>query len=349
MDNELGSKLDLTPDSNKNSERAMFLGLDGIPMKTIPKDSTIFLSYSYSGYWSLSNQTNIHCLENQYLELNMKVSEKLWGSFQTFIDSENSINEHIKYMLLDTGLNPESPASKNDFAKILEKLTDIDDKRFFNKYLYTIDFFSLISNIQEVANEINYLTGEFYYILNFDSEFIGLPDESKVMVRTSKNPAANKLIGLMALIYIRLHSLLDYHTKLAYEIEKTKVNFDKYPRLSSKNKLYSDKKNLKIDSSKGTLFHKDPFIIEIESYRNELIHNSLLDDKPRIYERYRNNQVIERYILLPDIDENGRLESYVNRRFFYSNEKKFNHILPDLLQTFQERQLETLKVLSQMI
>ena len=135
MDNELGSKLDLTPDSNKNSERAMFLGLDGIPMKTIPKDSTIFLSYSYSGYWSLSNQTNIHCLENQYLELNMKVSEKLWGSFQTFIDSENSINEHIKYMLLDTGLNPESPASKNDFAKILEKLTDIDDKRFFNKYL----------------------------------------------------------------------------------------------------------------------------------------------------------------------------------------------------------------------
>ena len=215
--------------------------------------------------------------------------------------------------------------------------------------LYTIDFFSLISNIQEVANEINYLTGEFYYILNFDSEFIGLPDESKVMVRTSKNPAANKLIGLMALIYIRLHSLLDYHTKLAYEIEKTKVNFDKYPRLSSKNKLYSDKKNLKIDSSKGTLFYKDPFIIEIESYRNELIHNSLLDDKPRIYERYRNNQVIERYILLPDIDENGRLESYVNRRFFYSNEKKFNHILPDLLQTFQERQLETLKVLSQMI
>ena len=61
----------------------------------------------------------------------------------------------------------------------------------------------------------------------------------------------------------------------------------------------------------------------------------------------KNRQLIERYLLLPDVDQNGRLESYINRRFFYSNERKFNYILPDLLRTFQERQLKTLKVLLQ--
>jgi len=151
----------------------------------------------------------------------------------------------------------------------------------------------------------------------------------------------------MALIYIRLHSLLDYYTKLAYEIEKIKTSFEKYPKLASNNKLYSDKKKLKINESIGTLFEKDAFINGIESYRNELIHNSLLDDTPRIYEKYENYELVERYILLPDTDENGRIEGYVNRKFFYSQEVKFNLILPDLLRTFQERQLNTLQVLSQ--
>lgn len=151
----------------------------------------------------------------------------------------------------------------------------------------------------------------------------------------------------MALIYIRLHSLLDYHTKLAYEIEKTRVDFEKYPKLSSKNELYSSRKKLKVNGSKDTLFEKDAFITEIDSYRNELIHNSLLDDELRIYEKYEDRQLIERYLLLPDVDQNGRLESYINRRFFYSNERKFNYILPDLLRTFQERQLKTLNVLLQ--
>jgi hypothetical protein len=263
------------------------------------------------------------------------------------VGAEGSINADWKDMLTDTGLNAESTLSKSDFDKILGKITDADDKKFLHKYLYTIDVFSLISNIQELSKELIYLSGDFYYILNFESEFSGLPNSNKQNFRTTKSPVANKLIGLMALIYIRLHSLLDYYTKLAYEIEKIKTSFEKYPKLASNNKLYSDKKKLKINESIGTLFEKDAFINAIESYRNELIHNSLLDDTPRIYEKYENYELVERYILLPDTDKNGRIEGYVNRKFFYSQEVKFNLILPDILRTFQARQLKTLEVLSQ--
>lgn len=335
--------------TNKSLERSMYLGLNGIPMATKPNNSSDFLFYNPSGFWSFPNQTIIHSLENQYLLLYELVETKLWGSSQAYIDAEGSIDVHWKDMLADTGLNAESTLSKSDFDKILGKITDIDDKKFLHKYLYTIDVFSLISNIQEISNEITYLSGDFYYILNFESDFSRLLHSDKQNFRTTKSPVANKLIGLMALIYIRLHSLLDYQTKLAYEIEKIKTSFEKYPKLSSNNKIYSDKKKLKIDKSIGTLFEKDAFINGIESYRNELIHNSLLDDTPRIYEKYENHELVERYILLPDTDENGRIEGYVNRKFFYSQEVKFNLILPNLLRTFQERQLKTLQVLSQNI
>lgn len=332
---------------SKSSEKSMYLGLNGIPLKTMPTDHTNFLLYIPTGYWSFPNQTNIYSVDSQYLQLYEQVEKKLWGSSKEYLEAERSIGDDWRNMLVDTGHNPESSVSKSDFDKILAKITDVDDKRFLHKYLYTIDFFSLISNIQEISKELIYLSGDFYYILNFESEFLGLSNSDKQMYRTTKSPVANKLVGLMALIYIRLHSSLDYHTKLAYEIEKTRTSFEKYPKLVSNNKLYSDKKKLNINESIGTLFEKDAFINGIESYRNELIHNSLLDDTPRIYEKYENHELVERYILLPDTDEKGRIEGYVNRRFFYSQEVKFNLILPDLLQTFQERQLKTLQVLSQ--
>ena len=332
---------------SESLEKSMYLGLNGIPLETMPTDHTNFLFHNPTGYWSFPNQTIINSLESQYLLLYKLVVTKLWGSSQAYVDAEGSINADWKDMLTDTGLNAESTLSKSDFDKILGKITDADDKKFLHKYLYTIDVFSLISNIQELSKELIYLSGDFYYILNFESEFSGLPNSNKQNFRTTKSPVANKLIGLMALIYIRLHSLLDYYTKLAYEIDKINTSFEKYPKLASNNKLYSDKKKLKINESIGTLFEKDAFINAIESYRNELIHNSLLDDTPRIYEKYENYELVERYILLPDTDKNGRIEGYVNRKFFYSQEVKFNLILPDILRTFQARQLKTLEVLSQ--
>ena len=346
-DKNLKSAYELSLDVKKTTERGMFLGVNGIPTNILPAPDIDYLFYNLTGHWVLSNSFCLESLFSNYDSLYMKVVNKLWGSMQAYRKFEANLDSNSWRILFDSGRNPEITSSKLDFSKSMDTIKNHQNKDLVYKFLYTIDIYTLISNIVEVSKEIFYLIGDFYYILNFDSSFLGLPDESKKGIRTSKIPAANRLVGLMALIYIRLHSLLDYHTKLAYEIEKTKDNFEKYPRLSSKNELYSSRKKLKINGSQGTLFESDAFIVEIDSYRNELIHNSLLDDEPRIYERYEDRQLIERYLLLPDVDENGRLESYINRRFFYSNERKFNYILPALLRTFQERQLKTLKDLSQ--
>lgn len=332
---------------SESLEKPMYLGLNGIPSETMPTDHTNFLFYNPTGYWSLFNSFSREALFNGYDSLHSKIVDKLWGSIQEYRGFSESLDWNTWRILFDSGRNPEVSVSKIDFSESIDTIRSHQNKNLIYKLLYTIDVYTLISNIVEVSKEVLYLAGDFYYILNVHSDFLGLPDESKIGIRTSKTPAANKLVGLMALIYIRLHSLLDYHTKLAYEIEKTRVDFEKYPKLSSKNELYSSRKKLKVNGSKDTLFEKDAFITEIDSYRNELIHNSLLDDEPRIYEKYEDRQLIERYLLLPDVDQNGRLESYINRRFFYSNERKFNYILPDLLRTFQERQLKTLNVLLQ--
>lgn len=346
-DRILKTKADPSLNTEQSEKKAIFLGLDGIPTTILPSTDIDYLFYNLTGHWSFSNS---FCLENLfscYDSLYSKFINKLWGSMKEYNDFKKCLDLDTWRILFDSGRNPEISFSKLDFSRSIDTIRNHRSKGVIYKFLYTIDFYTLISNVLEVTKEISYLTGDFYYILNCSSDFTGLPDQNKVGIRTSKSPAANKLVALMALIYIRLHSLLDYHTKLAYEIEKTQTNFEKYPRLFSKNKLYSDRKKLSINGSKGTLFQKDAFIVEIESYRNELIHNSLLDDEPRIYERYENNQLAERYLLLPDVDKNGQLESYINRKFFYSNERKFNYILPDLLRIFQERQLKTLQVLSQ--
>lgn len=330
--------------ANSKKYANIFLGINGIPLNQRPKNGSVHLSYNATGFWVLSNQTTQYNLEINFLKLYNLIAKKIWGDGWKFDQAEASINSNLADVFRDTGLNPESNLSKDDFNKMLGRITDKDDKVFFNRYLYTIDCFSLVSNIQEINKEIIYLIGDFYYILNFESES-DLPSDKKVGFRTAISPSSSKLNGLMSLIFIRLHSLLDYFAKLAYEIENIQVDFERYPKFSSKNILYRDAKKLKVWNSKGTLFDDDSIIKEIESYRNELIHNSLLDDTPRIYEKYKDLKLIERYLLLPDTNDEGRLESYINRRFFYSNERKFNYILPDLLNNFLQRQICTMLLL----
>lgn len=328
-----------------SSEKNYFLGIDGVPVKTIPENGKDFLTYNQIGFWSLPDFAIFDEIETKYFNLYSQVEKKLWGSTREYVNTPISLE--WKNVLESTGLNPQSELSKNDFNKMLSDITDNNDKNLVNKYLYTTDVFCLISNIQEVSNELFYLSGEFYYILNFDSYSTGLPKDMEQGVIISKSPLANKLIGLMTLIFVRCHSLLDYFTKLAYELENINLNFNSYPKLSSSKKIYRHKKNLKINDIEGTLFKRDSFINKIEAYRNALIHDGLLDDTPRIHKRYEHGKLVERYILLPDTKEDGFLETHVNRRFFYSQEVKFNLILPDLLRTFQKRQLKTLKLISE--
>ena len=164
-------------------------------------------------------------------------------------------------------------------------------------------------------------------------------------VRFASSPIVSKLTALLNFIYIRLHSLLDYSTKLAFEVENLRTDFSRYPRMASRGKLYRSKAKLKINGSANTLFETSPFLREIELTRDHIVHDGFLDELPKVYEERRNGGVIERFMLFPDIGDKG-WEKSNNRNLFYSHTDKITLRLPELVGEFQYRQGQTLKAIS---
>lgn len=349
MIKKLCSFLKCNPSESKFEDKCsahkknIYLGLNGIPLKHKPKDNIEYLFYNALGNWEFSKGDMSLELDSSYAHIYTGVQKLLWGSSESFLSFHMSINPYWEKLLVESGRNPESNVSTVEFNKILNTIDAHEDRQLIFKFLYTFDVYSLIGNIQELTKEIKFFAGEFYRIINLEPSFIGLPDREKVGTRHSMSPVTTKLSGVLGLIFIRFHSLLDFHTKLTYEIIKIKNDFSIYPKLACSKILYGHTNYLALENSEteNTLFYRDKLINQIESYRNELIHNSLLDDAPRLYERYENFEVVERYMLMPDVDENGHLKRFVNRNFFYSEENKFNLLLPEMLRTFQQRQLNT--------
>ena len=185
------------------------------------------------------------------------------------------------------------------------------------------------------------LQGEFYQALNLEPLFY--PEiEEQDGVRWVTSPVVTKTFALLGFIYIRLNSLLDYATKLAIEVEHLKTDFSKYPKLAAKNSLYSDRKRVSFNGKSGTLFEKCSEISEVETVRNHIIHDGLIDDIPKAYRVIKNGACIEKYILFPDRCNEGRFESFRNRSLFYGSEDKINLRLPALVSNFQIRLTKTL-------
>lgn len=150
------------------------------------------------------------------------------------------------------------------------------------------------------------------------------------------------MTGTFAAIYVRLHSLLDYTTKVAFEVEHLKTSFQQYPRLSSRGKIYGDRRHISLNLQPGTLFEPCDLIREVEAFRNLIIHDGLLDQYPKVYEIREGGAITERFLLLPDRLD-GRLVASGNRNLFYSNDDKINLRLPNMLEDFQRRTLASVR------
>lgn len=54
---------------------------------------------------------------------------------------------------------------------------------------------------------------------------------------------------------------------------------------------------------------------------------------PKIFISIENKHLIEKFIFMPDFDDDGYLITYKNRKRFFSNGKKLNEELPSLYMT----------------
>lgn len=314
-----------------------YLTLNGIPSDSPPDATAVFFWRDPQGTWLPNHGNHLFQVEHICIQLHTAFAEQIFGTKAAYWDFLQEAPE----LLSTAGMNSECPLSKEDFSKLLQLLPE---QLPVNKALYLYDCRKLISSIQECSKEVIQLQGEFYQALNLETMFfpeINEPDG----VRWITSPVVTKIFALLGFIYIRLHSLLDYATKLAIEIENLKTGFAKYPKLSSKNCLYSDKKRISLNGKLGSLFEQCAELVEVEAVRNHIIHDGLLDDMPKAYRVICNGVCIEKYILFPDLNNEGRFDSFINRNLFYGREDKINLRLPILVGNFQLRLIQTLQQL----
>ena len=154
-------------------------------------------------------------------------------------------------------------------------------------------------------------------------------------IRYSSSPVTTKLFAFLGFLVLRLHSLLDYSVKVAFEAENLRQDFSSYPKLSSRNLQYSDRKKIKFNKQTGTLFEFRDVMSTVKTLRNHRIHDGLLDDMPTAYENIKDGIAVENFLLFPDMTA-GHFDSFVNRKLFFGKEDKINLRLPDFWLNFTQ-------------
>lgn len=148
-------------------------------------------------------------------------------------------------------------------------------------------------------------------------------------------------------IFISLWSSFDLLTKIAYELQSIdKISFTGYPKLNSIKILFGDRRKLNSILLSDTIFAYPIIIRKIQTIRDEIIHNGSLDFHHNIYNGLLND-VVYKWIPMPEFTEQGTFVSYNNRRKFYPNcLNTFNNNLPDIVIEVLELCLGTINIIN---
>ncbi len=308
------------------------LNLDGIPSTAPRNDGKPFFQFDPQGVWRSSAGDGLDEVE--------AVCVRLHQDFRRAI-MKGVAYEQLLMMLPQfvsiAGHNSEAPLSKALFEQFLAEYAGFPE---INRFLYLYDCQRLVSSIQECTKEVVQIQGEFFQVFNMESFFYPLMKHEDG-TRYSTSPIVTKLFAYLSFIFIRLHSLLDYTVKVAMEAENLRSDFKTYPKMSSLSLQYGDRKRVSFNGAVGTLFEGNDFLMTVETLRNHIIHDGLLDDMPKAYEVIKDGVAIEKFVLMPDMT-NGRFDRSRNRNLFYGGEDRINLRLPDLVREFMNREVATL-------
>lgn len=310
----------------------IFLYLNGIPADAPGRSGAPSFTFDPQGMWRFTNDDGLDGVEAAAVELHRV--------FARAIFKEHPYNELLPFVppfIATLGHNSEAAGSKSDFGEVLSLADRIPE---LHRFLYLYDCQRLVSAIQECAKEIIQVQGEFYWTFNLEP-FFDPSMKHEDGLRYSTSPVVTKLFAFLSFMFIRMHSLLDYTVKVAMEAERLQSNFATYPKMLSATAQYGDRKRLRLNKESGTLFEDCTFLVTIETLRNHIIHNGLLDDMPKAYEEIKGGAVAEKYILMPDMTD-GHFDKFRNRNLFYGREDKINQRLPTLVTEFFRRQEVTL-------
>ena len=238
--------------------------------------------------------------------------------------------------LIEGGHTSDFSISKLDFEKLLNKSVICCDDIY--KYIYVGDCKYLLSTVQNLLLSAEYCYTQYYIqIAHIDFQNSELVD---LCIHSSSK--SMELLFFIETFFTKLYSVLDLLVKIVYELESIDDSFSSIKKLHSAEKLWGDRKLLSINKMSGTIFEDCDAIKMVESLRNEAVHNSSWEDNPKVYVKFCDGKIIERYMLFPDFEE-GRLVNVKNRKHFFSKGTKVNDMLITIHDEFFQRLLFTLK------
>lgn len=333
------------------------LNLDGIASKKIDTKKKYHIVKKSDGSYS----SNIKLLMGQIDNACVFYAELL---IQNLFENELEVYSHLQKeyfeklannkIFIYAGLSGESLLSRDEFKKYVEEtVIKSEMKKDIYKFFYTFEILYLTKNIQNLCRQIQDTLYFFYDQFNSENIFEGR--ETKEGLTTIFSRESVVISSLLESIIIKASSLLDYFSKLAFEVENLPVGFDEYPTRKSVNYSHGDSlisqtkadKKLKwsVEEREGTVFEdKQPHILLIKKLRNHIVHNGFLDMEASIYENKEKGRLKERFILMPDYTE-GQLEKYKGRTLFYSQDIKINLILPEFLESIMQLGFNTIQML----
>jgi hypothetical protein len=313
--------------------RPKYLHLDGVPSDEPRHDEVAFFWFDPQGTWRINSGDRSFEIDGICVEIHDAFRRAIMKGVPYDV-----LVYCLPQFVSVAGHNSESTLSRERFEQFLNASAEFPE---LNRFLYLYDCERLVSSIQECVQEVVQIMGEFYLTLNVE-DFFYPPLKQPDGIRFTRSPVTTKLFAYLNFIFIRMHSLLDYVVKLAIEAERLQTDFSRYPRISSLSEQFGSRKKVSFNGEPGTLLENCTFVTTVETLRNHIIHDALLDETPKAYERIEGGSVVERYILFPDMT-NGRFDRYKNRNLFYGSEDKNNLRLPNMVAEFQSRLEATLQ------
>ncbi|MBY3537518.1 hypothetical protein HFN68_32250 [Rhizobium laguerreae] len=315
------------------SETQTFLNLDGIPSESPRGDGRPYLHFDPQAAWRLSHGSHLYEIEDCCVRLH----EAFKQAIMMGVDYSALVYMLPSFVSV-AGHNSEAPVTRELFERFLAGTVDFPE---INRFLYLYDCQHLVASIQECTKEVEQILGEFYLALNTENFFYPTLKHDDG-TRYSTSPITTKLFAFLGFIFIRMHSLLDYTVKVAFEAEHLRHDFARYPKFSSSSLQFGDRKRVGFNGETGTLFETCEFMTSVETLRNHLIHDGLLDEMPKAYEEIKDGVAVEKFLLFPDMTD-GRFDRFKNRNLFFGREDKINLRLPEFAAEFQARQVATLE------
>lgn len=302
-----------------------YYNINGIPGT---EESAKSVLYEWNNQFSIKENDNTTNIDFKLIEITQNIAAKMFGSYQDFYNILITKTTIFPF----AGVDAEIKISKREFETWLNSESSIEN----NKLLYYYDLQSLIGSLQNLIQESRILFCDFYKTLNENSFMLSENPINPSGVMFASGQLVTTIFSRINHLFINLASQLDFITKISIELENIPTSFNEYPKLKSKKIQYSNLNKIKNLELSDTVFEKTDDIKLILSLRNEIVHNASFENIPKVYQVFKENKMIEKFIFVPDYT-NGNFDSYKNRNRFFNNEVKLNELLPILVTEFWKK------------